>query len=515
MLIALLGQGSHLLRATVVEALGQIGAPARPLLEEAARHTAAPVRAAALLALGQIGSPADWPLLETALDDDEPDVQYAACRALGSFGDARGIPALIERLGHPLPYMRGAACRSLELLGEGRLARAVHGSLLGQAGATDVLSQLVWEGDLRGLAPLLKRLSEEEVHTDVHSAACLALGAVGDARVVDPLLALLQAPSFATRKAACLALGKIGDPRAGAALRDRLADPHWLVREAACQALGPWAEVEVATALTETLQDGEWRVRRAACVALGQYPAADVPPALIYCLSDPDVSVRHAASAALGALGEAPLAATIEGLWEGDPQALHALEQQVRAHDLRALDPLIVDLRATLPEHLHLGAAQTLAHIYRDLAPRRHEICCDACLTRFRRRLLWLGTLPLVPVLVCRQCGRAGQARFDVRALVGVFDEGLPGRAEAGRTLRIDLRQHDALFDFDRLEIHRATDHEVLRLCTRAAEGAFRRRRYRRVRCLVSDRANLSENTLRVLERTFGTVVRDLHLPRR
>ena len=70
-----------------------------------------------------------------------------------------------------------------------------------------------------------------------HKFQPLALGKFGDARAVEPLVALLKDEAWLVRKAAAEALGSIGDAAAVEALNAALKDEDEAVREAAKEAL--------------------------------------------------------------------------------------------------------------------------------------------------------------------------------------------------------------------------------------------------------------------------------------
>ena len=63
-------------------------------------------------------------------------------------------------------------------------------------------------------------------------------------------------------------------------------------------------------------------------------------------------------------------------------------------------------------------------------------------------------------------------------------------------------------FDFDRVEIRRASDEDVERFVMQIGNDTdpFRRPRYKTLRCLVSPQSQLSENSLRILRQRFGEV---------
>lgn len=90
-------------------------------------------------------------------------------------------------------------------------------------------------GDARAVKPLIKLLSP--YNDDIHNEAIEALGNIGDARAVDPLIKILEGWNFEIRRAAAEALGKIKDIRAVEPLIEALGDYHPYVCENAAAAL--------------------------------------------------------------------------------------------------------------------------------------------------------------------------------------------------------------------------------------------------------------------------------------
>jgi hypothetical protein len=64
------------------------------------------------------------------------------------------------------------------------------------------------------------------------------------------------------------------------------------------------------------------------------------------------------------------------------------------------------------------------------------------------------------------------------------------------------------MFDFDEVEIVRATDQDVERFAIQVGNDTdpIRQPRYKQMQCIISPNCDLSVNTRRILERTFGTV---------
>lgn len=109
--------------------------------------------------------------------------------------------------------------------------------------------------------------------------AAVALGRLGDARALEPLLGLLNDPQVTVRSDAARALGMLGHRAAVPALTAALGDPLSAVRSFAARALGELDASAAAPALIELLTDENPRlvVQVAKVLAeLGQ-PAAIEP----------------------------------------------------------------------------------------------------------------------------------------------------------------------------------------------------------------------------------------------
>jgi HEAT repeat protein len=255
-------------REKVVEALGQIGAPAvEPLIAALTRKNRwGGVAAGAAQALGEIGDPrAVEPLIGTLVGDKrcfavgpamsgfDTWLSVIAATALGKIGDPRAVEPLVATLQaqtREMYEMCDAAIRLCEdgawfrfsvdktAQGERLLAEAPH---LCKA-AADALDRLGWKPDnaetgaafwaarfewdecvkigppaVQSLIAVLwsgkRRMRSES------AGAAQALGEIGDPRAVEPLIATLGLGAAPTQ-AAAEALGKFRDPRAARRLSD-------------------------------------------------------------------------------------------------------------------------------------------------------------------------------------------------------------------------------------------------------------------------------------------------------
>jgi hypothetical protein len=72
----------------------------------------------------------------------------------------------------------------------------------------------------------------------------------------------------------------------------------------------------------------------------------------------------------------------------------------------------------------------------------------------------------------------------------------------------VNWLQYRQLFDFDEIQIIQASDEEVERFVVQVGNDtdSVRKARYQHMHCIISSKCNLSENTMRILRRTFGQI---------
>jgi len=107
--------------------------------------------------------------------------------------------------------------------------------------------------------------------------AARALGEIGDARAVEPLIEALrrdrgdwQDSEWFLRLEAAEALGKIGNARGIEFFIAALRDSNHFVRRGAAEALGEIGDARAIEPLTAALRDSDWFVRQGAAEALGK-----------------------------------------------------------------------------------------------------------------------------------------------------------------------------------------------------------------------------------------------------
>ena len=253
-----------------------------PRLVHRERHGNAEVRKVAREELKRIGGHGLQPLLQALRDEKEPAQQRVAVSVLGHLGN------------------KGAA------------APLVH------------MARQEPSKDVRHIGTLQESL-DREVRVD----ALVAAGRLGDPRVLDDVLPLMDHPELTMKEAATFTLGRSGDRRAVPALVTALNASRPSVQTLACLGLAQIDEGRSGPALIAALADTrKLDATRAACAyAIGARKLAAGVPALLAALTDNRGEAQRLAAWALGQIG--------------DPKTLGPLIRAYFARAGRASDELV------------------------------------------------------------------------------------------------------------------------------------------------------------------------------
>ncbi|MEZ4866975.1 MAG: HEAT repeat domain-containing protein [Caldilineaceae bacterium] len=330
------------------------------------------VRQTAKEALAQIG-PTAVPALTALLQQDAQDARLAAVECLQQMGAAAAaaIPALVALIDHADPALAERALRALGDMGPAAAAQATAplcillstGRPALRSAAAAALGKL---GDAGALSPLLHALADEEI--TVRMAAVAALGEIGLASSAVTATLLMALADKQLTRTAIKALTALGAP-AVPALISALAMPNMTTRSSVAEALGAMgaAAADAVLALLAACTDEDWVTRCRSAEALGAIGVA-TPPVLKMLQTlgmESNGDVREQAVLALGQLGQQTRAVT--------PSLLTALgdaEAKVRGAAVRALKataqepgvtPALVNtLREDLASGVRATAATTL-----------------------------------------------------------------------------------------------------------------------------------------------------------
>lgn len=308
-------------RLASVHALGSLGgAPAVDLLVSLLGSDDAALREAAVAALQRLGDPAAVPPLIDMLSDSTSEVATAAAYALGKMGDSRAVEPLLQGLASG-EIDKELAARALGDLGDPRAVVPLMSLLTSDDAALRKYSALALGrlGDPRAVGPLMGMLAGAwepqptregrsiRDEADVLEMVMGALGDLGDRRAAGPLLLSLSHWSSAVRSRAADSLGALGDPRVLAPIVSRLRDrgEERFVRKAAASSLGRLGDRVAVGPLLEILEseaDEDLEIHPAAAGALGRLGDRRAVEPLLAFLQDRDTD-GAALAAAVWSLG--------------------------------------------------------------------------------------------------------------------------------------------------------------------------------------------------------------------
>jgi HEAT repeat protein len=227
-----------------------------PRLVERSRHGTDEVRKAARVELDRVGARGLRPLLEALRDQKDTAQQRIAVQVLGYLGNKGAAAPLVHMARQEPPKDQ----RHIGTLPEA-LDREVRVDALVAAGRL---------GDAKVLDDVLPLMDHEE--SPMREAATFTLGRSGDRRAVPALLDALEKRRAGEQVLACLGLAQIDDSRVGPALIGALKDASKIdaVRAACAYALGARRIAAGVPALLAALEDNRGETQRLAAWSLGQ-----------------------------------------------------------------------------------------------------------------------------------------------------------------------------------------------------------------------------------------------------
>lgn len=149
------------------------------------------------------------------------------------------------------------------------------------------------------------------------------------------------------------------------------------------------------------------------------------------------------------------------------------------------------------------------------LAEQMARPACTRCMLRCKEYLVSVSPEISFTYLGCRVCRQSRDIADG--EIVAVLDSTMAEAwtVEDGVVVRVNWLKRRELFDFDRVEIIQATDEDTERFAVQVGNDTdiVRRPQYKQIPCLVNPACELTENTLRVLDRIFGQVERKQKMP--
>jgi hypothetical protein len=158
---------------------------------------------------------------------------------------------------------------------------------------------------------------------------------------------------------------------------------------------------------------------------------------------------------------------------------------------------------------------QLLHHIAKEnqarLGKRSKPSLCPACLRRCTPQAINLSLTDRLSYYSCRSCGQSLEFLPVEKSVVALLDTQMSQKYLLREgVLFVNWLLHRQDFDFDEVYIRRASDEEVERFAIQVGNDTdpLQQPRYAHMRCLIWPEADLSENSLKILQHTFGRVER-------
>jgi hypothetical protein len=146
----------------------------------------------------------------------------------------------------------------------------------------------------------------------------------------------------------------------------------------------------------------------------------------------------------------------------------------------------------------------------KQLKRQASELLCSSCLVYCSAHKIDGSWHMPVNYYGCRACGQSQNfLETKKRRVVAVLDNTSSQKIlETETMIRVNWLSHRKVFDFDEVEIHRVTDKEAELFAIQVGNDTdpLRRSGYKTMSCNLSADCRLSENTIRMLQRTFGKV---------
>ncbi len=339
--------------------------------------------------------------------------------------------------------------------------------------------------------------------------ACREAGNRNQKELIPILTFLLREKDARLKIAAIKALGRITHEDAVEPISRLLIDKDDSVRDAVVHAIIAHGQRAVPL-LLNLLQKGGRLTRISAATCLANLKEKQAIPLIIQQLGHCDHSTVIVMSQVLTQFGEDGLASLFPGLYLKKSECIKKAKALLSAGDFRFVTPLVRYLKMCRHSPYHYQIHEVMIDLEFSATTIGKEMYCMEHFRRFRKRKFVSNFYPFQysPYLSCRQC-KSALAGKRIETVVASLNREAPAiQWRNEKILLINWFKRTELFDFDRIEIHDATDQEIIQFCVTIGNDTdrFRRKRYKTMQCLVLDRMNVNENSRRVLDRTFGQV---------
>lgn len=243
--------------------------------------------------------------LIAALKDPDEEVRFHAAQTLGFTDESRAVKPLISALSDVAHNVRWISARALGYLGDLTAVPVLISVLKDdphekvRAGAADALGEM---GEAIAVQPLLYSMNDESYHVWLESIT--ALKKLNSEAVAQKLESELSHPDLQTRRRAVEGLGRLREKRFFDKLLEYIHDDNEDLRCAAIRSLGELQDKRAVEYLNRFVDDSSRSIRDWAVWSLNRIKDPGGEEALIFVsLNDPELWIRHRAIVGLGEIG--------------------------------------------------------------------------------------------------------------------------------------------------------------------------------------------------------------------
>ncbi len=177
------------------------------------------------------------------------------------------------------------------------------------------------------------------------------------------------------------------------------------------------------------------------------------------------------------------------------------------------VEPLIKKLYNPSPiKNTIIHLLQSIAYETKErLASKVDRLICPKCIVHVGANQVKIKNQTYITFYGCRSCYQSRDFQdFKNIKIIVVLDLNLTkDKILENETLKINWFKFKKLFDFDQIEILQASDEDVERFCIQIGndEDLLRRKRYKKISCIIGKNCNLTQETINMLKNIFGEVV--------
>ena len=261
------------------------------------------IRAWSAFVLGDIGDNRVIPHLVNRLNATNQTELWRVCEALGKLHAVNAVPRLIELLADEEAGVDSAAATALGRIGDARALEPLIEQFKKHKPSVYAISAAFSYFGEEAVMPLAGVLFDDNTKP-VHDLALMELGFIGDARAIDPIMSYLDSTQdTVSKRAAITALGQLKAEKAVSRIAELFRTAtDFDIRYSSSMALAEIGNRQAFETLVLELEHGTPERQHDAALAFGQMEHVENIEPLLNALKTGSTSIRSAIAVSLGNL---------------------------------------------------------------------------------------------------------------------------------------------------------------------------------------------------------------------